>query len=833
MRALGFGAVVVVGLAIALWWWSSTNATPLPGPTPTRDTATTSVPSPTRVTPVESETRATAAERQPAVSAPPAGVPIRIRTVHADSGTHVGGATVAYAPAALHLEALPPELDQLRRRDGDAFLDAVGATVVTADDGRAELSPAHDYPYLIARKADLYGVRYGRSSTADEVSIPMQRDWTLTVRVVDPAGTPVAGAIVWGEAESTVPGEQRVRDWLGTTGEDGVYVGRHAQLSRMFSLAGPSLLQAVGPGAIGKAERVDPAEPPDAVELVLPATGTVVIRIERADGTPFDPKHLQSAAAELKAAEENFGTAIGHSRSLDAAGTARFDNVGLGWRLAAEFRAFDPHHRVEFDGPTEPGEIVTVTLRDSEESATIAGRLAFDDGTPIGLTDVTAHFVSDRTSGNELIRTDAEGRFRCRVGASFHRDETHLWLTPTDAESATPGWRADAVPTVFGPGHEDLGTLVAKVATRIASGRIEGVPELDPERVRFEVERQVHGDWTEMDSCRFTLATDGAFRITGVAAPREELRLEVRSQQFELAGPIPFLAGTENLRVVTRSAGPLEVTFIGDTRIASRVLDVHLLPSGTKDGREPIRSPSWRIPLDVPAATAMYRSVASGTWDVSVRHRYLRREVLRVPNVMVAPGQPPDPRLEEVDLRTALKTVWIRATDANGQPVAEGGSVLVPREERAPWEVRFAGGAAPLVLDALVDAWVHVPGHRLERVDGLFDDVEIALRSAPLVPVRFLLPAALPEGVAALAQLVPAGLPSSDDVAPRVALDGDCSARVPVRTAGRHALRLSLRRGSETVRVQTTRVDLDPDRLPAEVPVEVDFEELTRTLARW
>jgi hypothetical protein len=266
-----------------------------------------------------------------------------------------------------------------------------------------------------------------------------------------------------------------------------------------------------------------------------------------------------------------------------------------------------------------------------------------------------------------------------------------------------------------------------------------------------------------------------------------------------------------------------------------------LVPLGS-DARDVVRCYGWTLNSDT-IKTANFNDLPSGRWRFEVRLDNTSRRLVVVDDLRIAPDEPIDPRLAEVDLRPHVRTVEIRAQGADGRPVSDAGRVVALWPSQRFRDARILNGAALVTLPGPRSICVHAPGHRLEVVDDVFDDRTVALRSAPELAVRPVFPEALPADLTVRLALV-ASPPNDSPLKalldhlhrwgrpPAASLGPDGTARMQVRVAAPHRVLLSLQRGERRSVVWSEPRDLDPDQLPTSWEVRPSTEAFREALRK-
>lgn len=417
------------------------------------------------------------------------------------TGEPVEGATVRWAQGAPGLEA--SWLDELLDRR-IARARATGLVTTTDAAGVARLTPAHPWNLIVAQTEDRWGsvtFREWRLGAPRELEI--FPDEPIRVRALDAGGAPVGGVFVQLDSGAHVGGAHAVAVTDESTGiatfeHGGALLGtawRGDAESRVHAR-----LQVAGDmrdGVLVRAEHCGG----DAIDLVLPPTGSIEVRLREADGaacrgtglvsldwgeafyfeigydTPVPARVLTQMASSGRA-----DTQVVHAEG----GVARFPHVALGKHFVVlGARHFTAHCRGDdFVGPTAAGERVRVDLDIGQDSFALRGRAVDESGEPIRNERLVAEHREPPVSGSddELLMhfasarrpysnvwTDDEGRFALAV--ETHRAEHPLVLAQGRGSRHPRSVLLDVSAYEDG-GSVELDDVVFEAPPVIASGRL-------------------------------------------------------------------------------------------------------------------------------------------------------------------------------------------------------------------------------------------------------------------------------------------------------------------------------------------------------------------------
>ncbi|TAH35954.1 MAG: hypothetical protein EYC70_11945 [Planctomycetota bacterium] len=296
----------------------------------------------------------------------------------------------------------------------------------------------------------------------------------LRVLVQQADGTPAPGVRV--ELSATVVGMTNAENHLGhgVSGADGIagvpFNRRELEEGRTqaaafgvrFEYDVQAIIPALDPVLVHLGADL-PAEQP--VVLSLPATGSVVARVLRHDGTPAQDDPSVVLYWRHPSLPEDAGFPNENSlRQNTRAGVAEFRHVGLGLQL--ELYAVAPvasgSRLTGIPGPAAPGQALEYTLQLGPEWPWLTGRVVDGSGAPYSGAPVTASFrISgwDNWSGHPLP-LDADGRFRLQLGGRLiegRRRTLHLRTAHDRYNEPPPAQVLGAVVDLtreFAPGQE-------------------------------------------------------------------------------------------------------------------------------------------------------------------------------------------------------------------------------------------------------------------------------------------------------------------------------------------------------------------------------------------
>jgi hypothetical protein len=679
-----------------------------------------------------------------------------VRLTVTSGGAPAAGATISFGPGAA---AGAPTRDELA-----AF--EASARHATADEaGCVDLPPPTGPTWVVARRARERAVVRLGADAAGATAIPVELAPApeLVVRVVDAQHAPVAGVEV--RLLRGVP------SWLRTvataTSDDGG-LATFRDLDLLDARALRTDRFGVG-SAIPRGDApplaVDVRAPPaDPLELVVPPTGRLTVELRDDDDRLVDEGGTVELRPQYDAGRTRttLGTpqtvVVRAERPLDH-GRVVFAHVALGVRLEIHAKlASGRELHVRSDGPREAGGDVAAVLRVPPPGPFLIGRLLDADGAPLGDVDVEVGVflaVSDHQYFDRTVRgrTDEEGNFRIDAtgavlgaeafqGAKFEPVPARVFVAVRDEAGNVTGQIALQAPAAV-DAVADLGELRVPRFAELARGTVvddTGAP-IDGVQVGLTTSDESPHDGDALG--RALLATGasdarGEFVLRG-EPPGEGFAVRVcgdRAETFVAPAPVPLPAPASGLRFVLRRRGSIEGRFLLSDDASAKDLSVRIARSdGTPMG---ILSPEiafdggfWFDRLE-PASYDL--DVAAGARTNSPR------PLVRLAGVVVPSGAPSaDPRLAEIDLRGAVRSLEVVARTRDGAPVRKA-QLLRVAKPGAPQRLLGwveEGRATCAIEEAAVDFEIRADDYRFETVRGARDRVEVVLRPAPRFRFEF------------------------------------------------------------------------------------------------
>lgn len=676
----------------------------------------------------------TTPERAPAVAGG-----VLLRVVDAVTQAPVPGAEVFwYGEDA----GEPPQSEvdyHLRKVDPEAFHRRRGVRVVAAADGTVRL-PTTSWFAVVARAGDRYGEAQRRRGGA-EFLLPLHRERELTVRTVDASGKPVPGVAVRFRGSWLDRGE--VVEWsalLPASDAAGLTRLPHVQelvsprlAQRLLqrSLSGEAEWQRASVAAAvtrleGDAVAVDLRNlPPAPVDVVVPPTGSIELALKGPAGEPFPlPPGPQLRALLVpdggmsKPVEPALDT-----RPWGADGRAVFEAVACGRRYELRGRT-NWYEGAAFAGPARPGDRVVVDVPLPRGQAWLLGRLVGEDGKP------WTRDVSLRMGGNHLLPGHPEGRFFVPVSNHAGR-QPKAWFSANDglleAEATFPAPLPDGV--------TDLGTVVLRPPPLLVSGQVVVRGAAEPAAFRATLRARIESwnpeasfgraDWTPVQ-----LDAEGRFAVH--AAARNVDYVFVVDGNTLPGAHAKFTPGTVGLEVLAAPGGAFTISYRVDPQWGM------LWVAATQRGAPPGSGTSTGSSCGAGRVVAAFDSLDAGEYDVvaSLGGVVLDRRTVVVGKAQVVD----DPRLVDIDLRGAARSILVTVTDAQGRTIDGthiGSRPVGAGDDR--WSVQAyqpGAGGMPLVAEGPLELCVWAPGHRaVQQAAG--EAAAIVLQRLPRVTVRW------------------------------------------------------------------------------------------------
>jgi len=480
-----------------------------------------------------------------------------------------------------------------------------------------------------------------------------------------------------------------------------------------------------------------PAEP---VELRLPPCGSVRARVE-IGGVPT--RGAAEIALVCHDQDHHFG-GTPTAALPDADGWARFPHVPLQNRFTA-YTAEAGGMSAEFDGPTQRGQETTAVLIPAAASVMLRGRLLLPANEPLRDHAFTLSVNGTQRQQYFDLRTDVEGRFTVSLGEPTENDRVeHLWFD-VKREKAAP-LRATVVDRMLRTGIDDLGDLVLKDEPPFLAGRFVCGDQPFTKEVQCWVTRWVQndsggGDWQGFPGVLYHREDDGRFTFRGTTPPGR-YQFAVDTNAVLPIDPIEFTPGTTDLVVQIDPGNPLAATVLVPEGSPWGVLAARLTPSpGTsipKQLEERLRAIAWNENNSDARWNLQWAAMPAGSYALDLFVATGTEPILRIADIRVPVPPGGDPRLEDIDLRQALRIVKTRLLDPTGQLLENIDGFVTPANATADrWSTIFYNAEFALLLPRAPTELLFVPGnHRPMRVFCDREQLDVKLESWPTIDVE-------------------------------------------------------------------------------------------------
>jgi hypothetical protein len=419
----------------------------------------------------------------------------------------------------------------------------------TGADGRARLRCRPGELALVAASASMWGGQtftVGASQT-EPLAIDVQPMAFVHAQVVDETGHPLSGIPVW--MRKKVPGFLSFRFGAFTSGREGL-----AELGPLDTDTEERELWLVGiEGALpGKAiAQLDIREPPkDPIQLVLPAHGSLEVRISCPDGKPF----AGPAEMELSWMSEDEECAqTVHVSVSPGSGAGLYERVGidLGVKVVANIPGISHTFEASGWGPRHAGEKAVLSIKLERALSVLVGRVVDDHDEPVRNREIALAGLVQSTLPSSFedddASTDAGGNFALAVDCGDTAGEAGSLLLRTKSGEPELG---GVVGMQVSAGRNDLGRIVLAPARTIATGVV--VDENNAPVSQASVVLMMPGKESSDTALGWALAVQsdaqGRFDLRGWAGDGL-VRLRANHQRRARGGSIEVPLGSQGVRL--------------------------------------------------------------------------------------------------------------------------------------------------------------------------------------------------------------------------------------------------------------------------------------------
>ncbi len=663
-------------------------------------------------------------------------------------------------------------------RSIDLQVDRAGWRTTTDEHGIARVT-FKEWTTVIATDAG----RFARLTLRENTVAPpggyvleLMPDLALTVQVLDEGGEPAAGVLLAVGIHDDPEQPQHFWGWgpIARTDADGRAVLRHLQqlleeedtepagAVRTPRWCARTYIPGYDDPGIPFTLDALPAEP---IVLRLPACGSVRLRAEIA-GRPA-PGFVSASLVQCIEQPNYRPDTAQLYRPIAADGWVRFPHIPLGREFIGSSNT-NGDLSTRFVGPIARGQEVMVRITPENDTMVLGGRMLTGDRQPIRNGSFVLMADGQNVNTYQNFRTDEQGRFLVAVGES--RDDNHVDTLRFEYQRyAEPSLRIDLPGRTLRPGVEDLGDLTVSGGKLVVAGTF--VDDSGPlhKNVSFWVE---HFEPTAAPNEAWQGTTDtmqhqdktGHFEVRG-EVPAGRLRLAFASHDQLPMEPIEFEAGNEHLEVRIDTGHQLAATILLTTGMPQEGLYAVLQPvqpdpdpAAARRDEDRFRVEPWSE--DGERRNLQWEALRAGSYTLSVYLWTRAQPLLVIPDVMVPGPTGGDPRLADIDLRAAVRTVLLCLFDDTGTPLESPGGVAfaVGQDPGSTWQGTQLWEAKTKVLvpaSGSTELLVAVQDHRPRMVAVNGAELDVRLDPWPTLEVVLTGVPTLPEKVRLLAHLQP------------------------------------------------------------------------------
>lgn len=681
-----------------------------------------------------------------------------ILVVERESGRALAGAELIWARRAdaggsARLNAkLESFFDaQARARDGSPAEKrpvtlVTGRRFTTDAEGRARVPHCDDTALVVVHHGVLTGSVELAADERGVVRVELAATDDLVVRVLTAEGEPAPGidvSVGIGDDEGVVGG-------VALTDASGrarlVHLARHAQgaaaeLPLVLIADVPLVTTLVRPLARADLDV-------QLVELRLPPTGSLAVRVKNADGTVPRPGSLVHVSAASGAGTSR--TVTNASRSPNVApfgadasasvvdGVARFERVGLGrrWRASYGGSGFVSGISEEVAGPRNAGETVAVEL-DYARQPIVACKLLDVDGTPYARHEIRGQLSQRGRTDDGALTSDAQGRVRLALSTDpVDIARRTLTLTFDDREKVELDLSRE-----FPAGVTELPDVQLEEKPLLASGRVVGARGEPVANAQVRVERRLRdaqsGEaelWQGVRELDARSRADGSFVVHGAAGDSQLGLRASTSNGLVAAERVEFAPGQRGIELRVVAPGGVSARVRGPAELELDQLSARLAladaPAATSDA-----STKQRVEVGADGGL-LAGGLMPGRWELVIGAS-LNSELAHVDDIVVEPGGTTDAGV--IDLSARLVRVRLVVVDETGKRLGNATARCLTPNLRSRRPVQSEMGVFEYLVPAEgCDVNVECEGHRGVTLTNVRADQHVVLQSGVSVRVRAL-----------------------------------------------------------------------------------------------
>lgn len=592
---------------------------------------------------------------------------------------------------------------------------------------------------IIVTHGNLWGRKFMRRGQAGKVEVLLDDDRHLRVRVLSsvtrqPVPEVPVGILANGSG------------YTNRTDAAGIATFEHVQEQLRGADEGRVGLALVLREPVQCAVHLD-SLPQKPIELLMPPTGCVAIRVRDEKGQDVDCRSLSFRMEAFldPGHQQTLPRARPLVRRLPAKGQARTQPMGLGLHLRLRISSTKSGSarrpvEIDFAGPTNPDEVTeqdVIWPSDGSPGASwpvISGRLVHNDGKPWVSAQVRMYpqlFPYDpKAYRTHEITTDDEGRFQLTLTIACPPGGKRVYHMRGRTGGVDVAGELDASRD-FPDGVTDIGDVLLDQGRRVVSGRVvdQGGRPIARARIRVTQKVETNGReyWpTYRTSGSFWSDQEGSFacyQIQGRDLPQAALRLEVSHPETSQTETLPIALGQQGIRVEFSVGGGLRGSvLLGDTLEADDVIVLLI----TKPN-------SGRVLKAKADGSFEAKGVAPGLYTLIVRLRSASHELRKssrtsIDQIRILPGEiNSDPKLQGIRLAATGHKLRIRIRDQAGNPITKGRVELLTNSWRDSVRIDGQGMAVLLVPKLPIGVRVSSYGYSIAEFPALDSDRTVTL----------------------------------------------------------------------------------------------------------